>query len=108
MSTQAAVQIRNITMEQELIDAREVDSFSRISTFIMHDLKNLTNSLSLISQNAEQNMDNPEFRKDTIRTIDGTVSRMKKLIERLSSVPRGVERKRVGADGIAFIRAALT
>ena len=107
MSTQAAVQIRNITMAHELTDAREVDSFSRISTFIMHDLKNLTNSLSLISQNAEHNMDDPEFRKDTIKTIDGTVSRMKKLIERLSSVPRGVELKMVETDVNDFIRAAL-
>ncbi|MFQ5735864.1 MAG: XrtA/PEP-CTERM system histidine kinase PrsK [Thermodesulfobacteriota bacterium] len=107
MSTQAAVQIRNITMAQELADAREVDTFSRISTFIMHDLKNLTNSLSLISQNAEQNMDNPEFRKDTIRTIDGTVSRMKRLIDRLSNVPRGVELKMVETDVGEFIRSTL-
>jgi len=107
MGTQAAVQIRNITMAQELISAREVDSFSRISTFIMHDLKNLTNSLSLISQNAEQNMDNPEFRKDTIKTIDGTVSRMKKLIERLSSVPRGVELKMVRTDVNDFMLATM-
>lgn len=107
MSTQAAVQIKNITMAQELMAAKEVDTFSRISTFIMHDLKNLTNSLSLISQNAKHNMDNPEFRKDTIKTIDGTVSRMKNLIERLSSVPRGMELKRVETDMKDFMGATL-
>jgi putative PEP-CTERM system histidine kinase len=107
MSTQAAVQIKNLTMAQELMAAKEVDTFSRISTFIMHDLKNLTNSLSLISQNAKHNMDNPEFRKDTIKTIDGTVSRMKSLIERLSSVPRGMELKRVETDMKYFIGATL-
>ncbi len=107
MSTQAAVQIKNITMAQELLAAKEVDTFNRISTFLMHDLKNLTNSLSLISQNAKHNMDNPDFQKDTIKTIDGTVSRMKRLIERLSSVHRGMELKRVETDMKDFIATTL-
>lgn len=89
VSTQAAVQIREILVVEELTAAREMEAFSKTSSFIMHDLKNLTNSLSLISQNAQHNMDNPEFQKDTVRTIDGTVTRMKKVIERLSSVPGG-------------------
>lgn len=88
VSTQAAVQIKEIMLLEELTMAKELEAFSKMSSFIMHDLKNLTNSLSLISQNAQQNMDNPEFQRDTIRTIDGTVSRMKKVIEMLSNVPR--------------------
>jgi len=107
MTTQAAVQIKNITMAQELMAAKEVDTFNRLSTFVMHDLKNLTNSLSLISQNAKHNMDNPEFQKDTIKTINGTVSRMKKLIERLSSVPKGMELKIIETDVKKFIGAVL-
>lgn len=95
VSTQAAVQIKEIMLLEELTAAREMEAFSKMSSFIMHDLKNLTNSLSLISQNARHNMDNPEFQKDTIKTIDQTVSRMKKVIDRLSSLPRGLElRKR--------------
>ena len=42
----------------------------------MHDLKNLTNSLSLVSQNAKHNINNPEFQQDAIKTIDATVKRM--------------------------------
>ncbi len=98
MTAQAAVQIKNIGLAQELMGAKEVDAFNRISSFLMHDLKNLTNSLSLISQNARHNMDNPEFQRDTIKTIDGTVSRMKRLIERLSNAPRGVELKKKRTD----------
>jgi signal transduction histidine kinase len=60
----------------------------------MHDLKNLTNSLSLVNQNARYNMDNPEFHKDAIKTIDVTVSRMKKMIERLSTVTKGFQFKK--------------
>jgi putative PEP-CTERM system histidine kinase len=69
-----------------------------MSSFMMHDLKNLTNSLSLISQNARHNMDNPEFQRDAIKTIDTTVSRMKGLIERLASVPRRFELKKESVE----------
>lgn len=92
--TQAAVQIKEILLLEELTVAKEMEAFSKMSSFIMHDLKNLTNSLSLVSQNAQNNMDNPEFQRDTIRTIDQTVSRMKKVIGRLSSMPRELKLKK--------------
>jgi putative PEP-CTERM system histidine kinase len=98
LSTQAAVQIKNIRLAQDLSTAKEVEMFHRMSTFVMHDLKNLTNSLSLISQNARHNLGNIEFQKDAIKTIEGTVNRMCGLIERLSSLPRGVELKREPVD----------
>lgn len=87
IASQAAVQIRNIRNGQDLMNMKTVEGFSRLSAFIMHDLKNLTNSLSLVSQNARDNMDNPEFQKDAIKTIDATVNRMKSVIARLSSAP---------------------
>jgi signal transduction histidine kinase len=91
VTTQAALQINNIRLTQELMAAKEIEAFHRMSSFIMHDLKNLTNSLSLVSQNAKHHISNPEFQQDTIKTIDSTVSRMKSLIERLSYVPREPE-----------------
>lgn len=90
VTTQAAVQIKNIRLAEEILEAREVEAFSKMSSFIMHDLKNLTNSLSLISQNARHNMDNPEFQKDAIKTIDGTVKRMTGVIEKLSALPKKI------------------
>jgi signal transduction histidine kinase/uncharacterized membrane protein (GlpM family) len=98
VTTQAAVQIRNIELTREIMTVTELNLFNKMSSFIMHDIKNLTNSLSLISQNASLNMDNPEFQKDAIETIDATVTRMKSLIERLSTVPRGVELKKTASD----------
>ncbi len=91
VTTQAALQINNIRLAQELMTAKEIEAFHRMSSFIMHDLKNLTNSLSLVSQNAKHHISNPEFQQDAIKTIDSTVLRMKGLIERLSYVPREPE-----------------
>lgn len=107
VSTQAAVQIREIRLLEELTATKEMEAFSKMSSFIMHDLKNLTNSLSLISQNAQHNMDNPEFQRDTIRTIDGTVSRMKNVIERLSNLPREMVLKKRLMDAGEFIEKSL-
>jgi len=107
VSTQTAVQIREIRLLEELTATKEMEAFSKMSSFIMHDLKNLTNSLSLISQNARDNMDNPEFQRDTIRTIDGTVSRMKSVIERLSNLPRELELKKQLLDIGEFIDKSL-
>lgn len=107
ITTQAAVQIKNIWLTQELIIAKEIDAFSKMSSFILHDLKNLTNSLSLISQNAKYNIDNPEFQKDAILTIDSTVPRMKGLIGRLSSVPKNIEIKREDVSLNILVHSAL-
>lgn len=94
VTTQAAIQIKNIRLSEDILKAKELEAFHRMSSFVMHDLKNLTNSLSLVSHNAKDNMENPEFQKDAIRTIDQTVRRMKTLISKLSSMPGEVELKR--------------
>lgn len=91
LASQAAIQISNIKLAKYLLNVKEIEAFSNMSSFIMHDLKNLTNSLSLVSQNAEENMGDPEFQRDTIRTIDSIVKRMKGLIGKLSSMPKGIE-----------------
>lgn len=108
LTTQAAIQIKNIRLGNDLINAKEVEAFSKVSTFIMHDLKNLTNSLSLLSQNARYNMDNPEFQKDALDTIEKTTLRMKRLIEKLSTVPKGIELKRQTVDLGAIIDRAIS
>ncbi len=94
LTTQAAVRIRNIMLSVDLMNAKEVEAFHQMSSFIMHDLKNLTNSLSLVSQNAKNNIDNPEFQKDAIKSIDSNVERMKGLIGRLSNLPMEPDIKR--------------
>jgi hypothetical protein len=108
ISTQAAVQIKNIRLVNDLMTAKEVEAFGRISSFIMHDLKNLTNSLSLVSQNARYNLNNPEFQKDAIKTIDSTVNRMKRLIGKLSATAnRGIEINKEKIDIKSLIDSAI-
>jgi putative PEP-CTERM system histidine kinase len=107
LTTQAAVRIRNITLSVDLMNAKEVEAFHRMSSFIMHDLKNLTNSLSLVSQNAKENIDNPEFQRDAIRSIDSTVERMKGLINKLSDLPGDLDLKRTSIDIKTVVNNAI-
>ena len=107
LTTQAAVRIRNITLSEDLMNAREVEAFHRMSSFVMHDLKNLTNALSLVSQNAQENIDNPEFQKDAIRSIDSTVERMKGLIGRLSELPGGLDLHKSPVQVKSIVKSAL-
>ena len=108
LTTQAAVQIKNIRLVNDLMTAKEVEAFGRMSSFIMHDLKNLTNSLSLVSQNARYNLNNPEFQKDAIKTIDSTVNRMKRLIGKLSATAnRGIEINKERVDIKSQIDSAI-
>jgi hypothetical protein len=60
---------------------------AKMSSFVIHDIKNLTYSLSLLLNNAENFIDNPEFQNDMLATLRNTVSKMKMLIQKLRSIP---------------------
>ncbi len=90
MARQAAQAIANLRLSEEIMEMRAMAAVSRISTFVIHDLKNLTTSLSLIVDNAQEHIGNPDFQQDAIRTIGSTLSKMKHLMQRLKSIPEKV------------------
>lgn len=68
-----------------LMVARQFESFNRMVTFMMHDLKNLVAQLSLLLSNAKKHEGNPEFQKDMVETVYLSIQKMKRLLEKLSS-----------------------
>ena len=80
VSAHAASAINNAMLFERRMEAKELEAFSRLSSFMMHDLKNATSMLDMVAQNAKQHLCNPEFQKDAIETISGAVARMKKII----------------------------
>lgn len=83
---QAARALLNLELTQELIGARELTAFQTMSTFFVHDMKNLASRLNLTLSNMPEHFDDPEFRKDALRTIGSTVERINLLITRLSTL----------------------
>ncbi len=90
LARQAAQAITNLRLSEEIIEMRAMAAVSKVSTFVIHDLKNLTNNLSLCMDNAEEHIGNPDFQKDVISTIKNTLFKMKSLIQRLKSIPEKI------------------
>lgn len=82
--SQAASYLAQNESADALMVARQFESFNRMSTFVVHDLKNLVAQLSLLMSNAEKHKDSPEFQKDMIETVDHSVEKMKLLLHKLS------------------------
>ena len=87
LSRQATLSIVNFSLSEELAETREIAAVAKISSFIIHDLKNHAYTLSLLLENAEAHMKNTEFQKDMIETVKNTVYAMKKIIDKLKSIP---------------------
>ena len=82
--SQAASYLAQHDAANALMVARQFESFNRMSTFVVHDLKNLVSQLSLLIPNAEKHRNNPEFQRDMLDTVNFSVQKMKLLLQKLS------------------------
>lgn len=82
--SQAASYLAQQEAANALMVARQFESFNRMSTFMVHDLKNLVFQLSLLLSNAEKHKHNPAFQQDMLETIDLSVQKMKLLLQKLA------------------------
>ena len=85
LGEQAASATATVQLSERLAQSRAFEGFNRLSSFIIHDLKNSVSALSMLTQNARQRFDDPAFRVDALKTLTRTVERMQKLVGRLSS-----------------------
>ncbi len=83
-ASQAASYLAQEDAANALMVARQFESFNRMSTFVVHDLKNLVSQLSLLIPNAEKHRNNPEFQRDMLDTVTHSVQKMKLLLQKLS------------------------
>ncbi len=81
---QVAAFLEQMNASKALAEARQFESFNKVSTYVVHDIKNLVAQLSLISSNAEKHKDNPLFMEDVFKTINNSVTKMNKMMEVLS------------------------
>ena len=82
--SQAASYLALQDAANDLMVARQFESFNRMSTFVVHDLKNLVSQLSLMNANAEKHRDNPEFQRDMLDTVTHSIQKMKMMLQKLS------------------------
>jgi putative PEP-CTERM system histidine kinase len=82
---QVAVHLAQLEASRALADARQFEACNRLTTYVMHDIKNLIAQLSLVVTNAARHKDNPRFMEDAINTVDNSVQKMNRLLANLRS-----------------------
>lgn len=85
MANQTAVFILNHKLFESLGQAREMEAFQTLSAFFIHDLKNLASTLSITLENLPVHYDNPDFRRDALSVMAGSVQKIQGMCSRLSS-----------------------
>jgi putative PEP-CTERM system histidine kinase len=76
---------------RQLLQSQQFDSFNRLSAFVVHDLKNLTSQLSLLSENADKHRNNPQFQADMVGTVNNVLNRMQGLLVQLKAGTKPIE-----------------
>jgi len=101
---QAASYLAQMQATEALLEARKFEAFSRMSAFVVHDLKNIVTQLSLMMKNAKRLAHNPEFQADMIMTVENSLERMRQLMLQLRerATPAGA------AVGVDLARIART
>ena len=67
----------------KLAESKQFDAFNQMSAFLVHDLKNVQAQLALITSNAKQHRDNPDFVDDVFETVESATERLAKVLTQL-------------------------
>ncbi len=78
----------------QIAEARQFESVHRLSTHVLHDIKNHISGLSLMLENARKHLSNPDFQRDALIVIERTVTNLQGLMSQVASVARKPEVRR--------------
>lgn len=70
-------------VNDKLAESKQFDAFNQMSAFLVHDLKNVQAQLALITSNAKQHRDNPDFVDDVFETVESATERLAKVLTQL-------------------------
>jgi putative PEP-CTERM system histidine kinase len=82
-SKQAASYLVLLQANEALANAEKFAVFNRLSSYVVHDLKNLVAQLDLVVKNADRHRDNPEFIADAFSTVGNATEKMQRLLTQL-------------------------
>ncbi len=108
IADQASATILNRQLGKELSRAKEMEAFQTLSTFFVHDLKNLASRFSLAMQNIPIHFDKPAFREDLLRTMEKSVLKIETMTSRLSSLSKGRSQNRIECDLNELVKESLS
>ena len=107
ITLQVAANLYNLILAGELQQAKEMEAFQTMSAFFIHDLKNLASKLSLTMQNLPTHFDNPEFRKDALRSISQSIEKINLMYSRLAYLSEKIELNLIKTDVNEIVASAI-
>lgn len=90
--------LKQAESEKRLAESSQFGAYHRLSAFLMHDMNNLIAQQSLVVKNAEKFRHDPRFVDDAIDTIAHSVTRMRRLMDQLSSNTAEPKQSRVSLN----------
>jgi putative PEP-CTERM system histidine kinase len=75
-------------LAERLAETRQLESLNRLSSYVLHDIKNQVSGLSLVVQNARRFMDNPDFQRDVLKTVEGTAANLTQRMDQVAGMAR--------------------
>ncbi|HED36444.1 MAG TPA: PEP-CTERM system histidine kinase PrsK [Gammaproteobacteria bacterium] len=93
----AAKQVANhlavLMTSDALSEAKQFEVFTRLSAYMVHDLKNIASELEMVALNAKKHKSNPAFIEDAFETVDNAAGDIKRLLEQLRNKQLQSEKK---------------
>ncbi len=97
---QAASYLAEEHSTRELRDGELLTEYSKRFAFVVHDIKNLASQLGLIVSNARRHIEDPEFQRDMLQTVEHAVARMNRLLSQLKADRAADPPRRVDSDAV--------
>ncbi len=88
MSRQVAAALWFSRQSELATEMRQMESLHRLTTFVLHDIKNQVSGLSLVVENAKRHLGNPDFQRDAMTVVGNTVASLRELMNQVSGVAR--------------------
>ncbi len=104
---QIASYLMVIMTSVQLAQSKQFEVFSRLSAYMVHDLKNIAAELDLVAINAKKHVDNPEFVVDAFETVENAAGDINRLLEQLRN-KRVQDEKEVQVDLESIIGKVVT
>jgi hypothetical protein len=88
MSRQLAAALWFARLAEQLAETRQLESLHRLSSFVLHDIKNQVSGLSLVVENARRHFADPDFQRDAMQVVERTVQNLRQLMGHVAGVAK--------------------
>ncbi len=84
LANHSALAIQGLRSQESLREAKELESFHKLSSFVVHDFRNILSIISMLAENAKVHMNDREFQQDLTRALGDSAQKIRQTLSRIS------------------------